>query len=249
MMRYRCKSVFYLTLSVLFVLLSAAKCSHNKQEKTTQEDAISLYMKGLQMQNEENYEAALSYYTQSIEKDSSLYGTFLNRGYVKEMLKDTLGAIRDFVKANELNKEDAISLNNLGAIYSKRQQPELAEKYLLEAIRIDPFEANPYYNLGRMAYNSGQLDKAIPLLKRFIGLKDTMTKRFLSEDLYEELMPEYEAYRAYSLFYIGLAYKNLNQIDSAIYYLKLAIPEGVSEARDSLNLINENQEIKENDEI
>ncbi|WP_115096581.1 tetratricopeptide repeat protein [Porphyromonas macacae] len=241
MMRYRCKSVFYLTLSVLFVLLSAAKCSHNKQEKTTQEDAISLYMKGLQMQNEENYEAALSYYTQSIEKDSSLYGTFLNRGYVKEILKDTLGAIRDFVKANELNKEDAISLNNIGAIYYERQQPELAEKYLLEAIRIDSFEANPYYGMGLIAYDRFQFQDALRFFKYFRSLKDTVSKRLLSEDLYEELMPEYESYRAYSLFYIGLAYKNLNQTDSAIYYLKQALLEGVSEAEDSLKLIQHNK--------
>ncbi|WP_282918548.1 tetratricopeptide repeat protein [Porphyromonas macacae] len=241
MMRYRCKSVFYLTLSVLFVLLSAAKCSHNKQEKTTQEEAEELFVKGVEKRKKGDYEAALSYYTQSIEKDSSFYAAFLNRGYVKEILKDTLGAIQDFVKAGELNKEDPVSLNNLGAIYLERQEPELAEKYFLKAIEVDSLEANPYYNLGRIAYDLRQLDRAIPLLKRFVELKDTVSKRLLAEDLYEELMPEYEAYRAYSLFYIGLAYKNLNQIDSAIYYLKLAIPEGVSEAEDSLKLIQHNK--------
>ncbi len=230
-----------MTLSVLFVLLSAAKCSHNKQEKTTQEEAEELFVKGVEKRKKGDYEAALSYYTQSIEKDSSFYAAFLNRGYVKEILKDTLGAIQDFVKAGELNKEDPVSLNNLGAIYLERQEPELAEKYFLKAIEVDSLEANPYYNLGRIAYDLRQLDRAIPLLKRFVELKDTVSKRLLAEDLYEELMPEYEAYRAYSLFYIGLAYKNLNQIDSAIYYLKLAIPEGVSEAEDSLKLIQHNK--------
>ncbi|KGN72345.1 hypothetical protein HQ47_10435 [Porphyromonas macacae] len=238
-MRY--KSIFYLTLLVLSVLLSAAKCNHNKQKKTTQEDAMSLYMKGLQMQNEENYRAALSYYTKSIEKDSSLYSTFLNRGYVKEFLKDTLGAIRDFVKANELNKEDAISLNNLGAIYLERQEPELAEKYLLEAIRVDSLEAGPYYGMGLIAYDRRQFREALRFFKYFRNLKDTVSKRLLAEDLYEELMPEYEVYRAYSSFYIGLAYKNLNQTDSAIFYLKQSLSEGFSEAADSLNLIHENK--------
>ena len=241
MMRYRCKSFFYLILSVLFVLLPAAKCSHNKQEKTTQEEAEELFVKGVEKHKAENYEAALSYYTQSIEKDSSLYGTFLNRGYVKEMLKDTLGAIRDFVKANELNKEDAISLNNLGAIYLERQEPELAEKYLLEAIRVDSLEAGPYYGMGLIAYDRRQFREALRFFKYFRNLKDTVSKRLLAEDLYEELMPEYEVYRAYSSFYIGLAYKNLNQTDSAIFYLKQSLSEGFSEAADSLNLIHENK--------
>ncbi|WP_373810859.1 tetratricopeptide repeat protein [Porphyromonas macacae] len=233
--------IFYLASLVLFVSLSAAKCSHNRQERTTQEEAEELFVKGVEKRKKGDYEAALSYYTQSIEKDSSFYAAFLNRGYVKEILKDTLGAIQDFVKAGELNKEDPVSLNNLGAIYLERQEPEIAEKYFLKAIEVDSLEANPYYNLGRIAYDLRQLDKAIPLLKRFVELKDTVSKRLLAEDLYEELMPEYEAYRAYSLFYIGLAYKNLNQTDSAIYYLKQALSEGVSEAADSLNLIHENK--------
>ena len=233
--------IFYLASLVLFVSLSAAKCSHNRQERTTQEEAEELFVKGVEKRKKGDYESALSYYTQSIEKDSSFYATFLNRGYVKEILKDTLGAIQDFVKAGELNKEDPVSLNNLGAIYLERQEPELAEKYFLKAIEVDSLEANPYYNLGRIAYDLRQLDRAIPLLKRFVELKDTVSKRLLAEDLYEEFMPEYEAYRAYSLFYIGLAYKNLNQTDSAIYYLKQALSAGISEAADSLNLIRENK--------
>ncbi|SUB88464.1 Predicted O-linked N-acetylglucosamine transferase, SPINDLY family [Porphyromonas macacae] len=241
----RHKSFFNLILLMLFVLLSAAKCSHNKQEKTKQEEALILFEKALQMRKREDYEAALSYYTQSIEKDSSLYGTFLNRGYVKEILKDTLGAIQDYTIASRLNKADPVSLCNLGAIYAEKQEFEVARKYFLNAILVDSLEANPYYNLGLIAYECRQFQEAIPFFKHFMELKDTVSKRLLADDLYEEQMLQYEAYRAYSLFYIGLAYKNLDQIDSAIYYLKLAIPEGVSEARDSLNLINENPKIKE----
>ncbi|SUB88465.1 Predicted O-linked N-acetylglucosamine transferase, SPINDLY family [Porphyromonas macacae] len=234
-----------MALSVLFVSLSAAKCSHNRQERTTQEEAEELFVKGVEKRKKGDYEAALSYYTQSIEKDSSFYAAFLNRGYVKEILKDTLGAIQDFVKAGELNKEDPVSLNNLGAIYLERQEPEVAEKYFLKAIEVDSLEANPYYSLGLIAYDRCQFQEAIFLFKRFIELKDIALNRLLSLNLYEELMPQYEIYNTYALYYIGLAYKNLNQIDSAIYYLKRAIPEGVSEAKDSLNLINENPKIKE----
>ncbi|KGN72347.1 hypothetical protein HQ47_10445 [Porphyromonas macacae] len=230
---------------MLFVLLSAAKCSHNKQERTEERDAINLFEKGLEMHKAGNYEAALSYYTQSIAKDSSRYVTFLNRGYVKELLKDTLNAIQDFMTASKLNGTDPICLNNLGAIYAERQQTEVAEKYFRKAIQVDSLYANSYFNLGLIAYDRCQFQEAIFLFKRFIELKDIALNRLLSLNLYEELMPQYEIYNTYSLYYIGLAYKNLNQIDSAIYYLKLAIPEGVSEAKDSLNLINENPKIKE----
>ncbi|WP_373810884.1 tetratricopeptide repeat protein, partial [Porphyromonas macacae] len=201
------------------------------------EEAEELFVKGVEKHKAENYEAALSYYTQSIEKDSSLYGTFLNRGYVKEILKDTLGAIQDYIIASRLNKKDPISLNNLGAIYLERKEPEVAEKYFLEAIRVDSLESDPYYSLGLIAYNRHQFMKAILFFKHFMELKETVSKRLLAENLYEELMPEYESYRAYSLFYIGLAYKNLNQTDSAILYLKQAASEDVLRAIDSLQLI------------
>ena len=237
----RHKSIFYLASLVLFVLLSAAKCSHNKQERTEERDAINLFERGLEVHKAGNYEAALSYYTQSIAKDSTQYVTFLNRGYVKEILKDTLGAIQDYVIANRLNNTNPIPLNNIGAVYYERHQPEIAEKYFLEAIRVDSLESDPYYSLGLIAYDRCQFQKAISFFKRFIELKDIVSKRLSTGDLYNELMPEYEVYHTLSLYYIGLSYKNLNQIDSAIYYLKQALSGGISEAADSLNLIHENK--------
>ncbi|WP_235316474.1 tetratricopeptide repeat protein [Porphyromonas macacae] len=241
MMRYRCKLVFYLTLLVLFVLLSAAKCSHNKQERTAYEEAVALYHKGLNMDLKGEYEQALEFYNQSIEKDSSLSNTFSNRGFIWCILKDTANAIRDYFQAIKLDSNNVVALNNLGSIYGDRMEYKEAEEYFLKAIAVDSTYADSYYHYALVLFeDKKEYTNAIKFFLGFQSLEKSMKDRYKKEDIYDYMMPDYYAMRALSSYYLGICYKAIGEKKKAAFYFQEAYCNGIEEAADSLKLMQYN---------
>ncbi len=60
---------------------------------------------------------------------------------------------------------EAMMLNNLGAAYIEKAELPNAEKYLKNAIDIDPLYPMPFYGLAIVAHMQGNRDKAIKLLE------------------------------------------------------------------------------------
>ena|GEM_PF-5992237 len=58
--------------------------------------------------------------------------------------RDVDGAVRDYRKALELNRNDALAHGNLGGLLVNQGVLEEGVAHLFEAIRLDPNNAGPY---------------------------------------------------------------------------------------------------------
>jgi len=68
------------------------------------------YNVGIIYFNQKKYKDALFYFNKAITKDSLDLDYYINRGFTKLNLKDTLGSCLDFKKAYHLGDNEAISL-------------------------------------------------------------------------------------------------------------------------------------------
>ncbi|HOM87425.1 MAG TPA: tetratricopeptide repeat protein [Spirochaetota bacterium] len=67
-------------------------------------------------------------------------------------------------KVNEVNIR-----NHLASIYKARNAVEEAKKEYLLLTKLDPANFEPFYELGIIYFNAGQIDKAIPYFKKSIA--------------------------------------------------------------------------------
>ncbi|WP_081774515.1 tetratricopeptide repeat protein [Porphyromonas macacae] len=221
---------------MLFVLLSASKCN-NKPAKSAKEEAIELYEKGLNFDKAGMYKDALLYYSLAIEKDSLKVNAFTNRGGVKEILGDTIGAIDDYLSAIRIDSLNVIALNNIGCLYSQMLHSEKAEYYYLKAMAVDSSYANTYYNYALTLFENRQEQCAIKYFQRVGSLERAMEERYRKEGLYNYMMDDYYTMRAFSYYFLGLCYKRMGNMEKAVDYLRLAEEENVTGATDSLKTI------------
>lgn len=94
-----------------------------------------------EMQHDEEFEVgnlddALVFINKAISFDSLNNRIFFKRGLVYKEQKKIQAAIADFEKATLLNPNDFYSYNNLGAIYSQKEQYSEASKYYNKALSI-----------------------------------------------------------------------------------------------------------------
>lgn len=74
-------------------------------------------------------------------------------------------ALRDLLKAEELDQTNPVTQNNLGLVYFFRERLDLAEKHLQKAIAIDPKYTEARNNLSRIYIEKNQLTDAERELK------------------------------------------------------------------------------------
>lgn len=60
----------------------------------------------------------------------------------------------------------------LAECYEKTNEIVLADKYYHEAIELAPEFADPWFGLGVVAFNSGQLDDSMIFLRKAVRLDD-----------------------------------------------------------------------------
>jgi type IV pilus assembly protein PilF len=78
-------------------------------------------------------------------------------------------AMRELLKAQKLNPEDAIVYNDFGLVYMDKENYELAAQSFEKAIALKPDYALAKNNLGSVYLALNQWDKAIPILKEVTG--------------------------------------------------------------------------------
>ncbi|XGC80794.1 tetratricopeptide repeat protein [Bdellovibrio bacteriovorus] len=74
-------------------------------------------------------------------------------------------ALRDLLKAEELDSDNAVIQNNLGLVYFFRDRQDLATKHLNKALEIDPKYSEARNNLSRVLIEKGQFAEAEKELK------------------------------------------------------------------------------------
>jgi Flp pilus assembly protein TadD len=81
------------------------------------------------------------------------------------------------------NPRDADAHYQIGLIYQQRHQYDEAKRRFAHAIEIDATEADPVYQLGRIALEEERLDDAIELLNRAAALDDKCCSHEVWRDL------------------------------------------------------------------
>jgi len=113
-------------------------------------------------------------------------------------------AMRELLKAQKLNPEDAIIYNDFGLVYMAKENYEMAEQSFKKALELKPDYAVARNNLGSVYLALKQWDKAIPVLKEVTGDVLYATPHF-------------------PLANLGWAYFNKGDYKSAETYLKKAL--------------------------
>lgn len=223
----------YILYSLVAFLMVACSLMKKSDEALSVAD---LYDKALDLQLVGNYDKALELYNKVIKMDSTAWKAYSNRGVIKGYLNDTCGAIFDYLSVHRLNPNDAISLYNIGCIYAEQEQLDSAMLYFQKAFIADSLYSLTYYAYGVCLFDKRHYRKAINSFKKFDELEYITIQRF-KDNLMDFALEDYYYCYNYSLYYIGLSYKNVQNIDSAKIYLHRAVDKGIVEAMDSLKLI------------
>ena len=123
--------------SFIFLFVSASLFGAGSSSDNNKSDASSNYLKAEKLIEKKNYEKAI------------------------DLLSELLGE-----KPDGFTKSDV--LNYLGFANRKKQQPnyELAEKYYLEALTLDPNHVGALEYLGELYIDMNQVDQAKDLMER-----------------------------------------------------------------------------------
>jgi len=131
---------------------------------------------------------------------------FANAYFIKSVnyldMKDTAKAVRNLQLTVEKDQKHLKAYLNLGILYSVRKNP-IALDYFHNALNIDPYNTDVYYNIGLFYQNVDSLNKAIQTYTELL-----------------EIDPNYK-YANYNLGYIHYQYLHVNE--EALKYFDAAV--------------------------
>jgi len=136
----------------------------------------ALAERGYQRMQSGLWKAALEDYNNAIAIDSTDEEYFLNRGLVKEKLKDNKGAYADFTRAIALRENfDKAWMNRASLLARTNQLNEAIEDYTI-ALYHNPNYASAYYNRALANHRLGRLDAACADLNKAKQLGQAVTE-------------------------------------------------------------------------
>ena len=78
-------------------------------------------------------------------------------------------ALRELIKAQKLNPNDAVVYNDLGLVYMAKERPDVAVEEFRKALKLNPDYSLAKNNLGSAYLVLKEWDKAIPVLEDVTG--------------------------------------------------------------------------------
>ncbi|WP_337040657.1 tetratricopeptide repeat protein [Emticicia sp. 17c] len=122
----------------LTFIVSASSCSRNKK------DSELFFIQGNVAYKKGDYNKAIEYFTEAIEKTPEFADAYNNRGTARLALEDTDGAIADFEKAISLDSDFILAKYNLAEILSNTDR--LDESFsLLNTIQKNYKDSSFYF--------------------------------------------------------------------------------------------------------
>ncbi len=175
-----------------------------KAQKEDPVDSVAeaLYATGRYTIWTEDYETAISYFEEAIERNPNYEKAYFEIGYCYGKLGFFKKSIQSFEQAIRIKPDCARAYCNLGKAYFELGRFEEAAQSFKHAIRIKPDFANAHCNLGSAYTRLGFRQEAIESFKKAIRIN-----------------PDYVTAR----YNIGLVYSDLNLHEEAIESLKEAI--------------------------
>ncbi|MEJ2004204.1 MAG: tetratricopeptide repeat protein [Cyclobacteriaceae bacterium] len=165
----------------------------------------------------EKYEEAIPLYRKVLEANPKHYVAFNQLGYCMMQTGDNYGAIANFTRATEIRSDYAVSWANLGYVKADIGDHASAIDSYSKAILHDPNAG--YLSLrGQSLYQIDSIAGAIHDFRRAVNTDDK---------------------RSVDFFNLGICYRELQQNDSAIYFLDQALAlEKVSDIYNERGLAN-----------
>ena len=145
--------------------------------------AESLYRSGLDSLWLGNYDNAVGYFENAVNKDPKRAEAWVQVGYCKVKQGKIQEALRAYTQALQLKPEDAGIHNKLGdAYYYSGRLREAIESYS-EAARLRPDSAETFYNLAIAYFESGNLSMAATEARTLQRLDQKLYERYLRETM------------------------------------------------------------------
>jgi S1-C subfamily serine protease len=148
--------------------------------------ADSLYRSGLDSLWLGNYDNAVGYFENAVNKDPKRADAWVQVGYCKVKQGKNQEAITAYQQAIQLQPNSADIYNKLGdAYYYAGKLAEAIESYS-EAARIEPTNAEVYYNLALAYFESGNQSRALAQASKLRDLDAKLYDKWISETLRQE---------------------------------------------------------------
>ena len=145
--------------------------------------AESAYRNGLESLWLGNYDSAVGYFENAVNKNPKRADAWVKVGYCKVKQGKNQEAIRAYFEALQLKPADADIHNKLGdAYYYAGRMREAIDEYT-EAARLRPDNAEFYYNLAIAYFESGNLTRAAAEARTLQKLDQKLYERYLRETM------------------------------------------------------------------
>jgi tetratricopeptide (TPR) repeat protein len=117
--------------------------------------------RGVELAKQEQYDQAISAFTESLRIDSNNAKAYVNRGYAYYLKEDYDRAIADYTEALRIDPNYARAYVNRGIAYYWKEDYDRAIADYTQAITLDPSDAVAYRSRGLAYYVNNEDDKAI----------------------------------------------------------------------------------------
>lgn len=145
--------------------------------------AESAYRNGLESLWLGNYDSAVGYFENAVNKNPRRADAWVKVGYCKVKQGKNQEAIKAYLEALQLKPADADIHNKLGdAYYYAGRMRDAIDEYT-EAIRLRPENAEFFYNLAIAYFESGNLTAASTHAKTLQRLDPKLYERYLRETM------------------------------------------------------------------
>jgi tetratricopeptide (TPR) repeat protein len=151
--------------------------------KSKTEVAESLYLTGLESMWLGNYDNAVGYFENAVNRNPKRAEAWMQVGYCKVKQGKSQEAIRAYQQALQLEPDSAEIRNKLGdAYYYAGRLREAIESYT-DAARLNPDCAETHYNLALTYFESGNQTMAATEARILQRLDKKLYEKYLSETM------------------------------------------------------------------
>ncbi len=185
------------------------------------------YKIGWRHYRSKRYNSATKYFTASLKLDPKNSACFRLRGYCYIAKRDLETARNDFDSAIKLNANDWDAYRGRAIAHRQSKNLKAAIKDISQAIRLNPTSKVAHYNRGEMNLDLRNYEQAVHDFNRSIDIDKkydiAISERgytYLKLGLYQHAVSDFQAaiklrpsFNSYNN--LGVAYKNLNQLDNA----------------------------------
>ena len=223
----------YLLISIV-LLLGGLKNLANAQ------DGSNYLSEAHEAREHSDFDKAARLYSKVLELDSNNIEALYYRGWCENVWNKSKG-LEDFKKVLELDSLHEGALHSLADSYSIMGKHDLADKYKMKAIALNPKTASNLLTLARKANATGDYEKAVKLCDEAIELNDEAqiwlqllerAEAYYMLGKYKESIADFEkCFKEYSIGMYscrnyeicGNAYKAIGNTTKACEYWNIAV--------------------------